>query len=132
MTAKACAIVPHPGGAPLRLLAFEHPQAGLQLVKGTLRPDEPPLHAARRELCEETGLVARSGLMLGETADIVPGQLWHFALLRVAPPVAERWRHNCADDGGHVFDCQWRALDGAAPFEGRFARAWDWVKAAFA
>ncbi|MEM9756578.1 MAG: NUDIX domain-containing protein, partial [Pseudomonadota bacterium] len=127
MIGKAAAVVPHPGGAPLRLLCFDHPLAGPQIVKGTIRPEEPPLHAARRELWEEAGLTARSGLLLGQSADIVAGEIWHFALLRVAAPVPDRWGHLCQDDGGHIFQCRWQDVGAAAAFTGRFARAWTWI-----
>lgn len=41
-----------------RLLVFEHldfPGAGIQVPAGTIDPNEQPLAAALRELCEETG-----------------------------------------------------------------------------
>lgn len=41
-----------------RLLVFDHPEApeaGIQVPAGTVERDEPPLTAALRELCEETG-----------------------------------------------------------------------------
>lgn len=132
MTAKACAVVPHPDGAPTRILCFDHPVAGAQLVKGTIEAGESPLAAARRELWEETGLVARSGLLLGVSETIAEGEVWHFALLRVAPPVRETWQHHCADDGGHLFHCRWQMLSDPSGFEGRFGLAWEWCRTALA
>lgn len=127
---KACPIVLHPDGAPVRLLWFQHPLAGAQLVKGGVEPEETPLRAARRELWEEAGLVAGSGMMLGISDAVVPGERWHFALLRVPPPVRDSWAHTTGDGGGLRFVCGWMALNAEAPFEGRFARAWTWIRAA--
>ena len=124
MIHKACAVALHPDGDPVRVLAFHHPTAGTQLVKGTIRPDEPPLKAAARELWEETGITVRAGLLLGQSEAIADGELWHFALLRPAPPVPDRWQHRTLDDHGHIFDCFWQALDGAHAFEDYQARAW--------
>lgn len=95
-----------------------------------MEPDEPPLRAARRELWEETGLLANSGAMLGSSPAIVEGEVWHFALLRVRPPVRDIWRHATMEDQGHSFTCQWHALTGPHPFERRFQRAWEWAKTA--
>ncbi|MEM6728648.1 MAG: NUDIX domain-containing protein, partial [Pseudomonadota bacterium] len=53
MIGKVCPLVLHPGGAPLRLLAFTHPITGAQIVKGTIEPGEHPTRAAARELWEE-------------------------------------------------------------------------------
>ena len=111
MIHKACAVALHPDGAPLRVIAFDHPTAGTQLVKGTVNPGEAPLKAAARELWEETGLTVRAGLLLGQSTEIAPGEYWHFALLRPAPPVPDRWSHQTRDDHGHVFGCFWQEID---------------------
>ena len=102
---KACAVVLHPDGAPLRLLAFEHPVAGVQLVKGGIAGGETPQRAAMRELYEEAGLESTAALPLG--AAELDGVPWHFVLCRAKPPVRERWQHLCADDGGHLFRFFW-------------------------
>ncbi|MEM9765802.1 MAG: NUDIX domain-containing protein [Pseudomonadota bacterium] len=130
MIAKACAVVLHPDGAPTRTLYFQHPLAGAQLVKGGIEPGEAPLNAAARELWEETSLRARSGLPLTESDSIVPGEHWHFALLRIRGPVADAWSHHTADGGGLTFRCLWHPIDTPHPFEGRFARAWDLILSA--
>ncbi len=54
---KACPVVlRQDGDGRRRILAFEHPQAGKQLIKGTIEQGEPPDHAALRELAEESGI----------------------------------------------------------------------------
>ena len=112
----------------LASLAFHHPTAGTQLVKGTVNPGETPLKAAARALWEETGLTVRAGLLLGHSTGIVPGEDWHFALLRPAPPVPDRWSHQTRDDHGHVFHCVWQTLDAPHSFEDHFDRAWQAIR----
>lgn len=128
MIHKACPVVLLPDGYPTRLLYFLHPLTGPQLVKGTIEPGETPLHAARRELMEETGLVARALIDLGQSDAVQPGEGWHFALVRLRGPVEVQWLHRTRDDGGLDFDCRWTELEGTHPFEGRFARAWDVIR----
>jgi len=130
MIEKACPIVLHPDGAPRRLLWFQHPNAGTQVVKGGVKPGETPLYAAARELLEETGLRARSGLPLGQSDSIVDGERWHFALLRIRGPVPEHWDHRTHDDHGHIYACRWLDPNARHPFQGRFARAWDYITSA--
>jgi len=127
MIHKACAVALHPDGAPLRVAAFRHPQAGLQLPKGSVEQDENPTRAAARELFEETGLETISAIPLGQTETIVSGEIWHFALCRVKPPVRDQWRHLCPDDGGHLFECFWHPLTGAEPFPAPYNAALHWV-----
>ncbi len=132
MIEKACAVALHPDGTPPRVIAFDHPSAGTQLVKGSIRAGEPPLKAAARELWEETGLSVRSGLSLGQSGAIVPDETWHFALLRVVPPVLERWSHATVDDHDHMFACFWQPLAGQHRFQGRFGRAWSFIRESLA
>lgn len=117
MILKVVPLVLHPGGAPLRLLAFTHPETGPQLVKGTVEPGEHPMRAAARELWEESGLTAISALELSVREDIWPGESWHFILTRVRGPVPDRFQHFCRDDGGHLFKFWWHDLSEAGPFE---------------
>ncbi|MEM6759313.1 MAG: NUDIX domain-containing protein [Pseudomonadota bacterium] len=131
MRSVVCPVVLHPNGAPSRIAAFEHPQAGLQLVKGGLRDGERAEQAAARELFEESGLEARSAILLGVSGGIQTGERWHFALCRVKPSVRAQWQHFCADDGGHIFRFFWLNLttEPSAAFEDRYVRAIDWIRA---
>src|SRR5215510_12773950 len=52
---KACPVV-FRDSSMRQILAFEHPEAGLQIVKGSIEPGEEPRIAALRELAEESGI----------------------------------------------------------------------------
>jgi 8-oxo-dGTP pyrophosphatase MutT (NUDIX family) len=69
---KACAVVIRSPDA-IEVLAFEHPLAGFQLVKGTIEGGETPQQAAVRELREEAGFEARAVEDLGEWDWASPG-----------------------------------------------------------
>lgn len=128
----ACPVALHLDGVPRRIAAFQHPQAGLQLVKGGMRPGERPEQAAARELFEESGLETRAAISLGESTGIEPDARWHFSLCRLAGPLRERWQHHCADDGGHLFRFFWLELDAPLPdgFAPPFQRATHWIRGA--
>lgn len=126
----ACPVALHPDGAPLRIPLFKHPLAGMQLVKGGIKPDERPEAAAARELFEESGLETRGALLLGQSEEIVPNEVWHFALCRIVPPAQAKWQHFCSDDGGHLFRFHWHALSDPLDADERFLRAIDWIRSA--
>ena len=98
----------------LEILAFRHPFAGSQLVKGTLEEDEGPECAALRELSEESGIQdATVESALGRLTFAEIGQDWQFFLCRVACPLAEEWSYFTQDDGGHLFRFFWQDLESA-------------------
>jgi 8-oxo-dGTP pyrophosphatase MutT (NUDIX family) len=53
---KACPVVLRRNQDRFEILAFRHPIAGCQLVKGSIEPEEDVGQAALRELCEESGV----------------------------------------------------------------------------
>lgn len=114
----ACALV-RQGGA---WLAFRHPLAGAQLVKGGIEAGEAPEAAALCELSEEAGVAGRDARVLGRRDDLVAGEDWTLVAV-AAPPLPERWVHRCADDGGHDLAFFWHP-DGASTdaFDRRYAR----------
>jgi 8-oxo-dGTP pyrophosphatase MutT (NUDIX family) len=96
----------------VEILAFRHPLAGNQLVKGSIEPGELPCQAAVRELYEEAGVECLSiandlGLWLSGYKD----QIWSFHLCTVRRELPEEWAHRTLDDGGHVFEFFWQRLD---------------------
>ncbi|KAF0864574.1 NUDIX domain-containing protein [Pseudomonas sp. LD120] len=106
---KACPVVLRHGSS-LEILAFRHPLAGLQLVKGTLEPGESSAVAAVRELLEEAGVQGEAVRQLGIWHSGFSGQVWAFHERRVAEGLPERWQHACGDDGGHRFSFFWHPL----------------------
>ncbi len=129
MIHKACPIVLHPDGAPLRHLMFEHPTAGLQLVKGSIEPGEPPVRAAARELFEESGLETVAAVPIGHSDEIVSSERWHFSLCRVKPPVRDAWFHLCADDGGIRLRLSWFEFGTSLPdFSTPYVKAASWIE----
>lgn len=132
MREVACPVALHLDGVPRRIAVFEHPQAGLQLVKGGIRTGERPEQAAARELFEESGLETRAAIYLGQSAEILPQSRWHFSLCRLAGPLRDDWKHLCADGGGHLFRFFWLDLDAPLPagFAPPFRRAVDWIRGA--
>ncbi|WP_246703171.1 NUDIX domain-containing protein [Rhizobium sp. SG741] len=108
---KVCPVVYRTHTGDVEVLAFAHPSAGKQFVKGTVEPSETPLAAAKRELWEESGLTAQSPMALLGQCEIGPSrQLWHFFRCQaVGPP--DTWQHLTADDHGHTFAFFWHPID---------------------
>ncbi|NIE72899.1 NUDIX domain-containing protein [Pantoea sp. Ap-967] len=106
---KACPVVLRTREA-LEILAFEHPLAGLQLVKGSVEPGEPTDLAAVRELKEEAGLRSTPTRNLGQWRSRVTGHLWAFHECHVAQDLPNTWVHFAEDDGGHEFRFFWHPL----------------------
>lgn len=96
----------------LEILAFQHPLAGFQLVKGTIEQEEKYDEAAIRELFEETGLIAEpSPKFIGNFKLKSNQQDWYFYLCELRTDLAETWIHHCWDDGGLDFKFFWYPLN---------------------
>ena len=91
------------------LLAFRHPRAGVQLVKGKMEPGEAVAETAARELREESGVAAAALRRLAGARIGARALRWRFVLMR-APGLPDRWSHWCEDDGGHLFRFFWHPL----------------------
>ena len=107
---KACPVV-FRDSSMRHILAFEHPRAGLQIVKGRIEPGEAAPAAALRELAEESGIantaIARA---LGVWHSAHKGHIWSLQLCTFAPALPESWTHYCEDDGGVDFRFFWHDL----------------------
>jgi 8-oxo-dGTP pyrophosphatase MutT (NUDIX family) len=94
------------------MLAFRHPLAKLQFVKGTIDQGEHPGDAARRELYEESGLIATKDPVFIDKNDHMPdGHTWYFYLCAVEEPIPDEWNFETLDDGGHIFSFFWHSID---------------------
>ena len=109
VASKACPVVLR-DVETLEVLAFAHPLAGLQLIKGTIEPSESPADAALRELHEEAGLKGHvvGGLGLWQSGYL--GQVWSFHLCEVSSRPPNEWVHHTQDDGGLDFRFFWHPL----------------------
>ena len=105
---KACPVVVRVNAGVRQFLAFRHPLAGKQLVKGTVKPGESIAHASIRELREESGLIARVDHVLGVWSSGFEGQVWGFCLMQPISNMADEFSFYTEDDGGHLFEFFWQ------------------------
>jgi 8-oxo-dGTP pyrophosphatase MutT (NUDIX family) len=95
----------------IEILAFEHPLAGFQLVKGSVETGESPTSAAVRELYEESGILNASvPRFFGAEQSSHQDQIWYFYLCSTQADLPDHWIHRTADDGGHDFRFFWQSL----------------------
>ena len=115
-TPKAVPVVLRQRGEELEILVFAHPEAGTQIVKGTVEQGESVAQAAVRELTEEAGIPeAQCEQVLGTWDECPRGQVWHFRRMAVPQELPDSWSHFTEDDGGHVFTFSWHPLGQPAP-----------------
>jgi 8-oxo-dGTP pyrophosphatase MutT (NUDIX family) len=77
-----------------QILAFEHPDTGLQLVKGVIESGENAGAAALRELEEEAGIDDMSiAKDLGTWSSGHNGHVWSLQLCSYSPSLPETWTH---------------------------------------
>ncbi|MCF1433403.1 NUDIX domain-containing protein [Agrobacterium vitis] len=108
---KACPIVTRATERGLDILAFRHPWAGRQLVKGTIETAEQPQDAAKRELFEESGLICPTEMTSLGTLDVGPERMtWHFFAWH-STGLPDQWEHATTDDGGHTFAFFWHPIE---------------------
>ena len=111
---KVCPSLLRAGAFGPQILAFRHPRAGCQIIKGTVGRGEPVAQAARRELHEESGILLAGPMRPLGVARIRRGKpadrpIWHlFAATTRGLP--DRWAHQCEDDGGLTFRFFWHPL----------------------
>jgi ADP-ribose pyrophosphatase YjhB (NUDIX family) len=94
----------------IEILAFEHPLAGKQIVKGTLENGEAIADGCVRELFEESGIKAWAGNDLGSLTNSIGGADWHFITMVADVAIPDRFTFHTNDDGGHDFRFFWHPL----------------------
>lgn len=90
-------------------MAFKHPTAGNQFVKGTINAGESPRDAAIRELREESGLQAVMPLNDLGVSWVADSRCHFFSCTMTG--LADSWSHQTEDDLGHIFTFFWHPLD---------------------
>lgn len=108
---KACPVL-FRDSSMRQILAFEHPRAGRQLVKGSIEPGEHPRAAALRELQEEAGIADTD--IATDLGTWKPGDgdhVWSLQLCTFAPKLPETWTHRCVDEGGEEFKFFWHDVN---------------------
>jgi 8-oxo-dGTP pyrophosphatase MutT (NUDIX family) len=109
---KVCPVILRQQGGSWQILAFHHPLAGTQLIKGTLEAGEQPESAVLRELAEESGIDQAVVVeKIGELAVHETEQHWHLFLCQPVIAPAEQWSFFTLDGGGHLFQFFWHRLD---------------------
>jgi len=108
---KACPVILRHNNNKLELLAFEHPNAGNQLVKGNIKKAEPLESACIRELAEESGIQGKVVKQLGIWEPNFKNQVWGFCLMHYDDVLPDAWKFQTQDDGGHIFSFFWQPLD---------------------
>lgn len=109
---KVCPVILRQQSEVSQILAFRHPLAGMQLIKGTLKPGELPDGDALRELAKESGIhqatvVAKIGELDFHDAE----QHWNIFLCAPRIPFADEWTCFTADGDGLDFGFFWHPLD---------------------
>lgn len=133
---KACPVVVRQNQGGLEILAFRHPMAGRQLVKGTIEPGEDAGRAALRELCEEGGIcdatLDMADSFLGTIHLAGANQEWQLFLCSTAT-LPDFWTHHTEDDGGHDFEFFWHPIDQPLNNEWHpdFKQAIDFIRRTF-
>ncbi len=109
---KAVPLLLRKGSRGIELLAFEHPLAGRQLVKGGLKKGESLCAAALRELQEESGIRGDVYREIGWWESGYRGQLWGFCRVETPKGLPDRWKYYTKDGGGLWFHFFWQRLEG--------------------
>ena len=127
---RACPVVLRYKNSQLELLAFKHPDAGNQLVKGNIDMGEHLDAACIRELKEESGIQAQFVKQLGIWEPGFKNQIWGICLMHYEGVLPDKWDFDTHDDGGHIFSFFWQPLDGRLndDWNDLYTRAFHYIK----
>lgn len=139
VTSKVIACITRVRGGETQLLVFEHvdhPDAGVQVPKGTVEPGETLENAARREVREESGLTEIDGLeYLGRTTQVAFGveEEWNYFALHADGNCADRegWTYRVqgsGEDEGMLFRYYWVPLTAELKLAGRQHDGFQFLK----
>ena len=105
---KVCPVIIRETDGRKEILVFRHPRGDIQIVKGTVEPNENLENAALRELSEESGIENVASVVFKGTWDTTfENQIWHFYLCNVKQNLPENWTFFANDDGGLIFSFFW-------------------------
>ena len=127
---RACPVVLRYKNNKLELLAFKHPKAGNQLVKGNIEKGEHLENACIRELEEESGIQARVVKQLGVWDSKFKNQIWGFCVMHYEDLLPDTWEFETNDDGGQIFSFFWQPLDSSLNdnWNEVYKRAFQYIK----
>lgn len=131
---KACPVVLRYNNNALELLAFKHPHASRQLVKGGIKQGESLASACVRELQEESGVRAQVVKQLGVWEAGFKKQQWGFCLMHYEGVLPDTWDFATKDDGGHIFSFFWQPLNSSLDdsWNAVTKRAFQYIKSSLA
>lgn len=126
---KVCPVLIRKKDDDWQILAFHHPLAGDQLVKGTIEENENPEIAVLRELTEESGIASAKIVKdLGVWKTGFENQIWSIFLCE-ADNLLDEWTFHASDDGGQNFVFFWHSLNaGSGEFHPLYQDAMKWIK----
>lgn len=108
---KACPVILRRQDDYWQILAFKHPKAGTQLIKGTVEMDERPEETVLRELTEESGIDETVIVQkIGQLGFRATKQHWHLFLCQPLVPPPDEWSFFTKDGGGQLFRFFWHTL----------------------
>ena len=131
---KVCPVIIRKNNGLRQILAFRHPLAGFQIVKGTIEDGENSHAAALRELAEESGITSVSKCEFkGISDEITENQTWYFYHCTVNEDLKNAWDFFANEDGGINFSFFWFYINEELSnnWHPTFHRALDYIKTNF-
>ena len=131
---KVCPVIIREKNGLREILAFRHPSAGVQIVKGTIEKDEDSNMAAMRELAEESGITSVSSCEFkGSSDSITENQTWYFYNCIIDEDLKNAWDFFANEDGGINFSFFWFNINEELSNDWHpiFHKALDYIKTNF-